>query len=56
MYAQHTNFSMIQFGFQESCYMLVTSWNGLSTHGDFRIEIPQNLVTLAHSFPRKSFA
>lgn len=51
-----TNFSMIQFGFQESCYMLVTSWNGFSTHGDFRLEIPQNLVTLAHSFPRKSFA
>ncbi len=51
-----TNFLMIQFGFQESCYMLVTSWNELSTHGDFRIEIPQNLVTLVHSFPQKSFA
>ncbi len=51
-----TNFSTIQFGFQESCYMLVTSWNGLSTHGDFRREIPQNLVTLVHSFPQKSFA
>jgi len=51
-----TNFSTIQFGFQVSCYVLVTSWNGLSTQGDFRREIPQNLVTLVHSFPQKSFA